>query len=45
MAIAQRLHQSQPKHQAYEHEAAVWVMILILFGLTCFAFASLLSKV
>jgi len=45
MAFAQRLHPSEPRHPNSEALATVWVMIAILLGLICFAFASLLGKI
>ena len=32
-------------HRATESEAAVWMMIVVLIGLMCFALASLMVRV
>jgi hypothetical protein len=39
------MHPAEPPHQAHDTEAAVWILIAILLGLTCFAFLCLLHKV
>lgn len=44
MALAQRLHLPEPRHRAVDNEGAVWVMVVILLGLACFAFVRLLNK-
>jgi len=45
MASIKRLHSSGPPHHVVDTEAAVWVMILILLGLSCYVFISLLRRV
>ncbi|MEO8660809.1 MAG: hypothetical protein ABI693_20225 [Bryobacteraceae bacterium] len=45
MAFTKSLHSSGPTHHILDTKAAEWVMIVILLGLTCYVFASLLDKV
>jgi hypothetical protein len=45
MAYTKRLHSSGPPHHVVDTEAAVWLMIVILLGLTCYVFVSLLHRV
>ena len=45
MQPAKRFPPYVPVHRAAESEAAVWMMIVILLGLTGFALVSLLERI
>ena len=45
MQTAKRFPPSVPVHRPAESDVAVWMMIVILLGLMCFALVGLLEKV